>query len=88
MPLDANHPVSRLAFMLDDAGAAVVVTSSDLAALVGTGRTVLRLDTDQDVVTKPTTRLRLPVAPDHLAYVIYTSGSTARPKASRCRIAR
>ena len=80
VPLDANHPVSRLAFTLEDASVTVLVTSSDLAALAGSGRTVLLLDADPDLVAQPTTRLGLPFAPDDLAYVIYTSGSTGDPK--------
>ncbi|MFO0234146.1 MAG: MupA/Atu3671 family FMN-dependent luciferase-like monooxygenase [Burkholderiales bacterium] len=82
LPLDPAFPPDRLAFMLRDAGAAV---------LLGDASTRGQLDADEI----PTIELderdcaladvdHGPVAdasrPDSLAYVIYTSGSTGRPK--------
>ncbi|MEV1329763.1 amino acid adenylation domain-containing protein [Micromonospora costi] len=81
LPLDPEYPADRLAFMVTDAAAPVVLVQEHLRdVLPDTGATVLVLDdagvwADQPV-TDPT-----PVAgPEHLAYVIYTSGSTGRPK--------
>ena len=75
-PLDPAYPAERLEFMLADAGARAVVTSSRLRTQAGP--TAICLDTDP-LATEP------PIDPsgvslDHLAYVIYTSGSTGRPK--------
>ncbi len=75
LPLDPTYPQERTAFVLDDAQAAVVVTTSRLAAGLN-GRTLVLLDEDASGGAA------LPPAPtpDDLAYTIYTSGSTGRPK--------
>ncbi|HSF41477.1 MAG TPA: amino acid adenylation domain-containing protein, partial [Thermoanaerobaculia bacterium] len=74
VPLDPDLPEERLAHMLDDSGARLLVTQPEFAPL-GAGRTVLFLD--DATAPKPPERL---AGPGHLAYVIYTSGSTGRPK--------
>lgn len=84
MPLDPVHPAERLAFMLRDAGAAALVTTSVLAArMAGQSpqcRTVC-LDADADSIAKQAESWSgaAPAGSD-LAYVIYTSGSTGQPK--------
>jgi amino acid adenylation domain-containing protein len=82
VPLDPSYPTERLAFMLVDSHAPVLVTQRALAARFTTqGTQVVCLDADvaisaqQSVVDPPSE-----VAIDDLAYVIYTSGSTGRPK--------
>ncbi len=82
LPLDPEHPRERLAFMLRDAGAALVLGErrvlSALAGLEGVRGLDLDRDLDRDGAA---VRAALPqVAPDRLAYVVYTSGSTGRPK--------
>ena len=79
VPLDPAAPAGRLATMLADSGAGVVLTSAGhLAGLPVTGATVL------DVAS--TAPAAFPPAPGgmsragNVAYVIYTSGSTGRPK--------
>ncbi len=79
LPLDPAYPQERLAFMLADAAAPVIVTRDRLAAaLPPHGAHVLSLDSgwpeQENGRDLPT------VGPDHLSYVIYTSGSTGRPK--------
>jgi amino acid adenylation domain-containing protein len=82
VPLDPGYPEDRLAFMLEDAAAPVVVTESKHASLLGgTAARVVSLDDDWGRISKeravpPSTGL----TNKHLAYVIYTSGSTGRPK--------
>ncbi|MBV9772320.1 MAG: amino acid adenylation domain-containing protein, partial [Gemmatimonadetes bacterium] len=84
LPLDPSNPSERLAWMVADAGAAVVLTTGRLEdRLVGTRAERLRLDTDRAEVEReegpePWDGAR----PDTegLAYVIYTSGSTGTPK--------
>jgi amino acid adenylation domain-containing protein len=80
LPLDPGYPPQRLRFMLDDAGAAVVLTQSALAASLD-GARLLCLDTERAAYADHGAE-RAPgaVAPEHLAYLIYTSGSTGRPK--------
>jgi len=80
VPLDPAYPASRLALMIEDSGAQVVLTQRALlGALPAKPRTVLCVE-DEAVLTAPAGRLRAAVAPQNLAYVLYTSGSTGRPK--------
>ncbi len=82
VPLDPTYPTERLAYMLEDAQPAVVVTEARLAALLPPhdARTVL-LDADAALLERESTDNPTATAgPEHLAYVIYTSGSTGRPK--------
>ncbi|HEX7184605.1 MAG TPA: amino acid adenylation domain-containing protein [Thermoanaerobaculia bacterium] len=84
VPLDPAYPRERLAFMLEDAAAPVLVTASaHLGALpqVGAGVEVVVLDRDRErIEARSAAELESGAGPDHLAYVIYTSGSTGRPK--------
>ncbi|HET7230601.1 MAG TPA: condensation domain-containing protein, partial [Longimicrobium sp.] len=82
VPLDPAYPAERLAYMLEDSAARVLLTQASLAErLPAGGATVVRLDADAGEIGRESgERLAVPVAPDHLAYVIYTSGSTGRPK--------
>ncbi|WP_284746618.1 non-ribosomal peptide synthase/polyketide synthase [Amycolatopsis sp. RTGN1] len=65
LPLDPGYPAERIAFMLEDAEPALVLsTADDLELLDGVS------DAPLDVVLRP----------ENPAYVIYTSGSTGRPK--------
>jgi amino acid adenylation domain-containing protein len=76
VPLDPAYPRDRMAFMLEDAGAGLVVTDEDFAAdLAGTGAQAVLLD-DREAADGPP---RADGA-DDLMYVMYTSGSTGRPK--------
>ncbi len=80
VPLDPAYPRDRLALMLEDAQAPVLLTQSDMASsLPGEGRQIVCLDR-----TWPTEALEYSLAhggtAESLAYVIYTSGSTGRPK--------
>ncbi|HQL10106.1 MAG TPA: amino acid adenylation domain-containing protein, partial [Lentisphaeria bacterium] len=82
VPLDPDYPAQRLAFMLTDSGAALLITHSTLQQRLGLETThVVCLDTNTNTIThQPTSNPNQPVAPHHLAYVIYTSGSTGTPK--------
>jgi amino acid adenylation domain-containing protein len=79
LPLDPDYPRDRLAFVVGDAKARLVLASSKVRgslqleaaecldiATAGSGLA----DTNPDVAS----------APEDLAYVIYTSGSTGKPK--------
>ena len=82
LPLDPSYPSERLAFMLDDVRAPVLLTQSTLLARIGqhTGTTV-RLDSDWPIIAKyPKTVPRTGLCPANTAYIIYTSGSTGTPK--------
>ncbi|WP_030312979.1 non-ribosomal peptide synthetase [Streptomyces flavochromogenes] len=85
LPLDADHPQDRIAYMLSDAGARTVVTVRDLAGDLPETAGVTRLLLDDPAVEAALAAAADPapgpaVALDQAAYVIYTSGSTGRPK--------
>ncbi len=82
VPLDPAYPAERLAFMLEDSRAAVLVAAPDLLGrLPATGAETVLLGggdamEDEAAAAPPGT----PAVADNLAYLIYTSGSTGRPK--------
>ncbi|MFE9899096.1 amino acid adenylation domain-containing protein [Streptomyces achromogenes] len=81
VPFDPRHPAQRLEFMLTDAGAEVVVTSTEFAdRLGGGGRRLLLLDEEEAAGRDSSADLPAQADPGNLAYIIYTSGSTGRPK--------
>ncbi|POR61811.1 non-ribosomal peptide synthetase [Pseudomonas syringae] len=81
VPLDPDYPMDRLAYMLQDSGAELLLTQShllgDLPSAEGVCTVAMdRLHLDNWPVSAP----RLNLHGDNLAYVIYTSGSTGQPK--------
>ncbi|MGW0538458.1 amino acid adenylation domain-containing protein [Streptomyces sp. NPDC003032] len=96
VPVDPAYPADRIAYMLDDAAPAVVVTDASVAAALPGGRTArktLILD-EPEVARRLAARSAadiaahertVPLLPDHPLYVIYTSGSTGRPKPVQMR---
>jgi amino acid adenylation domain-containing protein len=94
VPLDPAYPAERLAFMLADSGAKILLTQNKLegwtANLSATELKIVRLDHDWEAITPKGELLRIAqcraenptsaVQPAHLSYVIYTSGSTGRAK--------
>ncbi|WP_433256779.1 non-ribosomal peptide synthetase/MFS transporter [Streptosporangium sp. CA-135522] len=81
LPLDPEYPADRLAFMINDADAPVVLTQEHLrATLPATDATVLDLDRPGEWADRPAGAPRTPVTSGNAAYVIYTSGSTGKPK--------
>ncbi len=81
VPLDVMYPRERLAFMLQDSGAAVVLTQTRWEGLLPEGSRLIRLDADWEaIVQESPENPQVGVAQENLAYMIYTSGSTGRPK--------
>ena len=82
VPLDPIHPVDRLAFMLRDSGASLVVTTTRLAESFPAGDwRVIALDGEGDEIAAASdSPIESGVSGDDLAYIIYTSGSTGQPK--------
>jgi amino acid adenylation domain-containing protein len=79
LPLDPEFPGERLQYMLEDSGAALVITEQNLAAKFDFNcPTLLK----EDLVWEPQSRLQMVnrAATGDLAYVLYTSGSTGKPK--------
>ncbi|WP_377273142.1 amino acid adenylation domain-containing protein [Peterkaempfera sp. SMS 1(5)a] len=82
LPLDPEHPAQRRAFVVEDAGAPVVLTDTGgAAAFTDLSAEVLLLDLpDPAGADRPVSDPMTPATAEHLAYVIYTSGSTGAPK--------
>ncbi len=82
VPLDPDYPAERLAYMLADAAAPVLLTQERLTdRLPAHGARVIRLDADWPAIAAESEETpAVEILPDQLAYVIYTSGSTGRPK--------
>jgi amino acid adenylation domain-containing protein/non-ribosomal peptide synthase protein (TIGR01720 family) len=91
VPLDPAYPPLRLAFMLEDSQAPLLLTQQWLVDRLGVQDRrepgepkkpiLLCLDRDWEAVAQESVENPgNPVLPDHLAYVIYTSGSTGQPK--------
>lgn len=83
VPMDPAYPRDRLDFMLNDCGAAVLLTQSHLPSIKSSSgkARVIRLDTEWVTIAgAPENAVALSISPDDRAYVIYTSGSTGEPK--------
>ncbi|MEO6919213.1 MAG: amino acid adenylation domain-containing protein [Collimonas sp.] len=83
LPVDPDYPAERIAYLLNDARPAVVITQAHLrervtAALTHSDAGILTVDDllqGADALAQT-----IDVAADQLAYLIYTSGSTGKPK--------
>ncbi|MBO9998896.1 MAG: amino acid adenylation domain-containing protein [Cyanobacteria bacterium SID2] len=82
VPLDPQYPQARLALILEDAQAPVLLTQQSLVeSLPPHHARVVCLDTDWGSIAQHDDRNPVSdVAPTNLAYAIYTSGSTGKPK--------
>src|SRR4051812_41047624 len=82
VPLDPSYPRDRLAYILADSQANIIVTSDALIdvakELAGPGRTILSIDAPAEGCSAENPDL--PIALDAFAYLLYTSGSTGQPK--------
>ncbi|PYC73575.1 hypothetical protein C7C46_25190 [Streptomyces tateyamensis] len=83
LPLDPEYPADRLAFMLADSGAELVLVQPEYADHPGLADrpTVLLAPDGAAAADRPTDAPASTATAADLAYVMYTSGSTGRPKA-------
>jgi amino acid adenylation domain-containing protein len=86
LPLDPAYPKERLAFMLQDAHAPVVLTRKHwLESLPDYGGRVVCLDSGWEAIAQESEKNPVSGATARsLAYVMYTSGSTGQPKGVMC----
>ncbi len=85
LPLDPAYPGERLAYMLENSRAALLITEPEVwqcRAVPGRTLSLRQFETEQGDVIDGMPPRAVPVPPDDdpLAYVIYTSGSTGQPK--------
>jgi amino acid adenylation domain-containing protein len=87
VPMDPSYPQERLAFMLEDTNAPVLLTEESIAGgLPGHGAYTIRLDADWEAVAGDEgDNPEGGAGADDMAYIIYTSGSTGKPKGVCCR---
>lgn len=78
VPLDKAYPADRLAFLLEDSKAPLVLTERRLLPVVPEGSA--RVICVEDCAGQPEGNPAPRGTPDNAAYVIYTSGSTGNPK--------
>jgi amino acid adenylation domain-containing protein len=80
--LDPTYPRERLAYMLADSGAALIITDSNNfsvgSALAQDGKQVVNLDNEKNGFSSD--NLETHPEADALALLLYTSGSTGNPK--------
>ncbi len=83
VPMDTQHPPSRTAFMLSNAGISIVLTQEHLIERIGdqvSCAICLDGDWEDSIAFESTENLSPQAKPGDPAYVIYTSGSTGTPK--------
>ncbi|HWY54553.1 MAG TPA: amino acid adenylation domain-containing protein [Terriglobales bacterium] len=82
VPLDPKYPQERLAYMLHDVGARLLITERGiLSGNTSAGCEVLVLAEKSEALdSSPRSNPNISVAPSDIAYVIYTSGSTGKPR--------
>ena len=80
IPLNPGLPDPDTRYVLDDSGAAVVVTNKDIASLAFGGRVLHCGYLDFDFPSVEGADGIHPGSADDLAVMLYTSGSTGRPK--------
>jgi amino acid adenylation domain-containing protein len=82
VPIDPDYPPERLAFLLEDSQAPILVTQKHLRSKLPTPPSQLVcLDTDWQKISQQSAENPVSgVRGEHLAYIIYTSGSTGKPK--------
>jgi len=79
-PLDPSYPAERLNFMMQDAGAKLLIADEELRPLVDEyqGKVLFTKDIESlPAVTKP---VQADITPSSLFIMLYTSGSTGTPK--------
>jgi len=82
VPLDPNYPAERLAYMLQDLQARMLITQKGLlreAAPIGC-EVLFLADAEAIVSSQLHSNPTSGVKPGDIAYVIYTSGSTGKPR--------
>ena len=78
-PLDPSYPAERLSFMVENAGASLLIADPGLEELVGGYKGTLLLT--KDIAALPEGKAKVPAPkPDDRFILLYTSGTTGVPK--------
>ncbi|MFZ5603862.1 MAG: amino acid adenylation domain-containing protein [Pseudomonadota bacterium] len=91
VPMDSEYPPERLAYMLEDSKAPVLLTQKCVVERLQQGSVnlhgvnVVQLDQQPAYLQAPGTTPSVTISGDDPIYVIYTSGSTGKPKGAVVR---
>nr|MDF9459933.1 condensation domain-containing protein [Bacillus pumilus] len=77
VPIDADYPDQRIAYMMEDCGAEILLMQKGLTAPTSFAGHVLLIE---DAVEGEAKEIQVHMKPTDLAYMIYTSGTTGQPK--------
>ncbi|HEX4650975.1 MAG TPA: non-ribosomal peptide synthetase [Granulicella sp.] len=80
LPLDLTYPASRLAFILEDVQADLVLHTDTIPSGLEQTDRFLSFSSPSITLQRAEPLEELPPTDDQLAYIIYTSGSTGKPK--------
>jgi amino acid adenylation domain-containing protein len=82
VPIDGSQPYARLAFMLQDAGARVLLAprQANRPGFSWDGPVIYLDELDAPAGAEDDENLNADIQPSNLAYIIFTSGSTGQPK--------
>jgi amino acid adenylation domain-containing protein len=81
VPIDPNFPAQRVALMIEDSQAAVIIATRKTQSCAAGGTTrVVRVDAVEAAPAQSSDPVSSSANETNLAYVIYTSGSTGKPK--------
>ncbi|WP_114789083.1 amino acid adenylation domain-containing protein [Niabella yanshanensis] len=83
VPIAPDYPRDRIAYILKDCGAKILVSTVNLQHLVEGFDSVQTIYADEPtgiLTGLPSVRPGVSIKPDNILYVIYTSGSTGNPK--------
>ncbi|RKH04264.1 amino acid adenylation domain-containing protein [Corallococcus sp. CA053C] len=83
LPLDPNYPAERLALMVEDTQAPVVLAHATFVKALppGTSARIVTLESEAAAIAaRPTSSPDVELSPETICYVVFTSGSTGRPK--------
>jgi amino acid adenylation domain-containing protein/thioester reductase-like protein/non-ribosomal peptide synthase protein (TIGR01720 family) len=82
LPIDSQYPRDEISYLLEDSGAALVLTRKPLLTdLPDIAIAITCIDHDWDAIAEqPAVNPPMASNPGNPAYIIYTSGSTGKPK--------
>ena len=82
VPIDLAYPKDRLAFMLDDTKAPVLITHKKLFhSLPEHSAKIICVDSDWEIIARESTENpSVKISDENIAYILFTSGSTGKPK--------
>ena len=80
VPLDPEYPRERLAFMVADSKATLIITDQQYSSLFAADLSLVYAADAECIARQPTSRPSRVGASSDVCYVIYTSGSTGKPK--------